>query len=100
MTTKILVTGGAGYIGSVLTKKLLDKGFTVKIIDNFRYSQNSLLDCCSYENFSIIRGDCRDEKSMIEVLSDMVYNSLYKNDISSKAKNWLRNKQNDTKVTQ
>ncbi len=71
MTTKILVTGGAGYIGSVLTKKLLDKGFTVKIIDNFRYSQNSLLDCCSYENFSIIRGDCRDEKSMIEVLSDV-----------------------------
>ena len=68
--TKILITGGAGYIGSVLTKVLLEKNFDVTVLDNFRYEQNSLLDCCHYRNFSIIRGDYRDKKILSNALKD------------------------------
>ncbi len=64
MAYKILITGGAGYLGSVLTKSLLENGNDVIVLDNFMYKQNSLLDCCQYENFSIIRGDCRDEETL------------------------------------
>jgi len=71
MNEKILVTGGAGYIGSVLTKILLEQNYGVKVLDNFRYKQNSLLDCCMSENFTIIKGDCRDEGIMKSALKDV-----------------------------
>jgi nucleoside-diphosphate-sugar epimerase len=65
---KILVTGGAGYIGSVLVPVLLEKGYDVIILDNFMYNQTSLLDCCHYKNLEIIRGDTRDENLLKEIL--------------------------------
>src|SRR6266542_3607836 len=58
---KILITGGAGYIGSVLTPTLLALGHEVTVLDNFLFHQNSLLDCCQYGGFHVARGDCRDE---------------------------------------
>ena len=58
---RILVTGGAGYIGSVLTRRLLDEGYEVTVLDNFMYDQTSLLDCCESSHFQIVRGDCRNE---------------------------------------
>lgn len=58
----ILITGGAGYIGSVLTRTLLDRGHRVTVLDNFLFGQATLLDCCPSPNFSVIRGDCRDER--------------------------------------
>ncbi|MCC7261005.1 MAG: NAD(P)-dependent oxidoreductase [Candidatus Latescibacteria bacterium] len=58
---KILITGGAGYIGSVLTPMLLADGHHVTVLDNFLFGQNSLLDCCANPRFSVVRGDCRDE---------------------------------------
>jgi nucleoside-diphosphate-sugar epimerase len=58
---KILVTGGAGYIGSVLVPELLAKGHEVTVVDNFMYGQQVLLDCCYNEKLSIIRGDVRDK---------------------------------------
>jgi nucleoside-diphosphate-sugar epimerase len=58
---KILITGGAGYLGSVLTPTLLSQGHEVTVLDNFYFNQNSLLDCCQYEKFQIVRGDCREE---------------------------------------
>ncbi len=61
---KILITGGAGYIGSVLTPSLLSLGHEVTVLDNFYFNQNSLLDCCHYEGFRVVRGDCRDEALM------------------------------------
>ncbi len=67
-TQKILVTGGAGYIGSVLTKVLLDSGHQVTVLDNFLFDQTSLLDCCPSPAFSIIRGDCRDERVLTDAL--------------------------------
>lgn len=56
---KILVTGGAGYIGSVLVPELLNAGHEVTVIDNFMYNQTSLLDCCHRKNFTILNGDVR-----------------------------------------
>jgi nucleoside-diphosphate-sugar epimerase len=58
---KILITGGGGYLGSVLTPTLLSLGHEVTVLDNFYFGQNSLLDCCPYDNFQVIRGDCREE---------------------------------------
>ena len=58
---RILVTGGAGYIGSVLTPMLLREGHEVTVLDSFLYRQTSLIDCCGNDAFRILRGDCRDE---------------------------------------
>jgi nucleoside-diphosphate-sugar epimerase len=66
----ILITGGAGYIGSVLSKSLLDEGYSVTVLDNFRYNQNSLLDCCYDDKFRVIRGDVRDEQILTSSLQN------------------------------
>src|ERR1035437_9608812 len=63
---KILITGGAGYIGSVLTAELLRAGNEVTVIDNFRYNQASLLDVCNFKTLTVIRGDVRNEKLIAE----------------------------------
>ncbi len=57
---RILVTGGAGYLGSVLVPTLLAEGHEVTVIDNFMYGQTSLLDYCHNPQLSVIRGDVRD----------------------------------------
>ena len=64
----ILVTGGAGYVGSVLVPLLLSKGHTVTVLDNLMYKQASLLDCCIDRKLTLLRGDVRDER----LLSDLV----------------------------
>jgi nucleoside-diphosphate-sugar epimerase len=58
---KLLITGGAGYIGSVLAPHLLQAGHDVTVHDNFLFGQSTLLDCCRHEGFRVVRGDCRDE---------------------------------------
>ena len=58
---RILVTGGAGYIGAVLVPHLLREGHAVTVIDSFMYGQASLLDCCHEPRLTIVRGDARDE---------------------------------------
>jgi nucleoside-diphosphate-sugar epimerase len=67
MNYNILVTGGAGYLGSVLVPELLKRGNKVAVLDNFMFGPNSLLDCCHYDTFDVIRGDARD-RSIIEKL--------------------------------
>jgi nucleoside-diphosphate-sugar epimerase len=57
---QVLVTGGAGYIGSVLVPLLLRKGHRVTVVDSFMYGQASLLDCCADKRLTIVRGDARD----------------------------------------
>jgi nucleoside-diphosphate-sugar epimerase len=57
----ILVTGGAGYIGSVLVPCLLKAGHRVTVLDTFIFGQSSLTDCCGYDTFEVVRGDARDE---------------------------------------
>lgn len=58
---RILVTGAAGYIGSILVPQLLRHGYQVIAMDSFIYNQTSLLDCCYDENLEVIRGDARDK---------------------------------------
>jgi nucleoside-diphosphate-sugar epimerase len=68
MSLKVLITGGAGYIGSVLTPLLLSNGHHVTVLDNFLYQQSSLLDCCRDWKLAIIRGDARDERLLAELI--------------------------------
>jgi nucleoside-diphosphate-sugar epimerase len=64
----ILVTGGAGYLGSILVPELLKLGNKVTVLDNFMFGPASLLDCCYYNTFEVVRGDARD-KTLIEKLT-------------------------------
>ena len=64
---KILVTGGAGYIGSILVPMLLNEGHEVTVLDNFMYKQTALLDCCYNKKLTIINADVRD-KGLIKKL--------------------------------
>jgi len=68
--SKILITGGAGYLGSVLTPALLQAGHRVVVLDNFLFRQFTLADCCGYDGFEIVRGDCRDEALLRRLLAD------------------------------
>ena len=54
---KVLITGGAGYLGSTLTEVLLDNGYHVDVLDNLLYEQTSLLHLCSHKNFRFINTD-------------------------------------------
>ena len=65
----ILVTGGAGYIGSVLVPNLLSQGHAVTVIDNFMYKQTSLAYYIRDVKLSLVFGDVRDESLMEEHLS-------------------------------
>lgn len=66
---KILVTGGAGYLGSVMVPHLLVQGYAVTVLDNFMFRQSSLADCCSNPRFEVVRGDGRDERTMKELMA-------------------------------
>lgn len=67
---KILVTGGAGYIGSILVPMLLEEGHDVTVLDNFMYRQNSLAQCCWLKRFHIERGDVRCLSDFLKHLTD------------------------------
>ena len=66
--TRVLVTGGAGYLGSVMVPYLLDQGFAVTVLDSLYYRQTSLLECCGHPQFEFVRGDCRDEATMAKLV--------------------------------
>ena len=57
MSRKILVTGGAGYIGSMLCTYLIEEGFNVTVIDKFDFSRDSLNHLRFHNNFDLIEGD-------------------------------------------
>jgi len=65
----ILITGAAGYIGSVLTPILLQKGYNVTVIDNLSFNQTSLLNCFAFSNFRFIKADVTDFNFMKTELS-------------------------------
>lgn len=55
----VLITGGAGYLGSIMVGELLARGFNVTVLDNFMYKQNSLAQCCANPGFCVVNGDAR-----------------------------------------
>jgi nucleoside-diphosphate-sugar epimerase len=66
MPTRVLVTGGAGYLGSILVEHLLQAGFHVTVVDNLMYRQQSLFHFAAEERFEFFLGDSRDEAMMRE----------------------------------
>ena len=68
MPYKILVTGGAGYLGSTLVPELLDAGYKVTVLDNLMFKQASLNHVCHNPNFEIVKGDIRIESVMAPLL--------------------------------
>lgn len=67
---KILITGGAGYIGSMLAPMLLAKGHKVTIYDSFMYGAIPLLGFSMNPNLEIIKGDVRDAAALAKVVKD------------------------------
>lgn len=61
MSYNVLVTGGAGYLGSTMVPDLLDAGYRVTVLDNFMFKQTSLNHVCHHPNFSVVKGDIRIE---------------------------------------
>lgn len=68
MAFNILVTGGAGYLGSTMVPELLSVGHKVSVLDNFMFKQNSLAHVCYHPNFQIVRGDVRVEATMRKLI--------------------------------
>ena len=69
MSQHILVTGGAGYLGSILVPDLLAAGHQVTVVDNFMYGQASLNHVCHHPKFSVVRGDVRLRETMAPLLA-------------------------------
>jgi nucleoside-diphosphate-sugar epimerase len=69
MSHRVLVTGGAGYLGSVLVGQLLQRGYSVTVVDNLLYGTASLLSYCSHRAFDFELGDVRDEALVRRLVS-------------------------------
>ena len=70
---KILVSGGAGYIGSVLVRLLLSKGYKVRVIDNLRFGGEAIVDLLNDPNFEFIKGDTRNEDDLKKAVQGIDY---------------------------
>lgn len=69
MKKNVLITGGAGYLGSVLTEHLLNKGYRVTVIDNLLYGEQNLFHFCANSDFDFVCGDARDEAEVRKLVS-------------------------------
>ena len=74
---RVLVTGGAGYIGSIMVPMLLEAGYEVVVLDNFMYRQISLLDCCNNKKLIIIRGDVRDKELIDQLFKKQAFEYVF-----------------------
>ena len=70
MSERILLTGGAGYLGSVMCERFLNTGYAVTVLDNLLYHQESLLHVCTHPGFSFVRGDVRDRDLMERMINE------------------------------
>ena len=70
MNLHVLVTGGAGYLGSVLCERLLAAGYRVTAVDDLMYQQRSLLHLCANPYFDFVLGDARDKELMQRLVKE------------------------------
>ena len=70
---RVLVTGGAGYIGSVLTRLLLQDGYFVRILDNLRFGGESIAELFNHSEFEFIKGDTRNKTDLIKAVTGIDY---------------------------
>jgi nucleoside-diphosphate-sugar epimerase len=70
MTTNVLVTGAAGYLGSILSEHLLNANYRVTAVDNLLYGQQGPLHLCANERFNFVPGDARDESLMRSLVKE------------------------------
>jgi nucleoside-diphosphate-sugar epimerase len=68
---RILVTGGAGYVGSTLVPILLEQGHKVRVLDSLRFGGHGLLPCCEYRAFELVKGDVCDDAAVANALADV-----------------------------
>ncbi|HTN46447.1 MAG TPA: NAD(P)-dependent oxidoreductase [Flavipsychrobacter sp.] len=69
---KILVTGGAGYIGSVLVRQLLERGYPVRVLDSLMYGGEPIIDLLNHPNFEFIKGDVRNAED-VKLATEDIY---------------------------
>jgi len=67
-SSSILVTGGGGYLGSIMVPMLLGAGHRVTVLDRFLYRESALFDICAEPGFSVVRGDARDERIVMPLI--------------------------------
>jgi nucleoside-diphosphate-sugar epimerase len=67
---RVLVTGGAGYVGAVLTPKLLDAGYTVRVLDLFLFGEEALAGVKDHPRLEVVRGDLRDRELLARAVAD------------------------------
>lgn len=67
----VLVIGGAGYIGSVLVRKLVKRGYRVRILDRLLYGEQSVADLYGTRGFELIRGDFRNVEAVVRAAQRM-----------------------------
>ena len=102
---KVLLTGGSGYLGSILSRKLLEKGHSVRILDNFLFGTNSIKDIekqlkslnDNYIKKSTIAGYNNDNKQAYIKLCHM-YDNI--DDISETLEDIISKQENDQNLTQ
>jgi nucleoside-diphosphate-sugar epimerase len=70
MASTVLVTGGAGYIGSILCETLLHKGYQVTVLDSLMYGEQSLYHLCAHPRFDFVYGDARDERTVSRLVRE------------------------------
>ena len=70
---KILVTGGAGYIGSTVVRHLLCRGYDVHVLDNLIQGADGVNCFYGYSNYNFIKGDIRDQKLVNEIVGKVDY---------------------------
>jgi len=64
----VLITGGSGYLGSIMAERMLAEGYKVTVVDSLRFQQNSLFHLCANPNFEFVHGDVRDEGLMARLV--------------------------------
>lgn len=70
---RVLVSGGAGYIGSVLVRLLLEEGYKVRVIDNLMFGGEPIVDLLNNPNFEFVKGDIRNKEDLVKACKDVDY---------------------------